>query len=612
MAKKGFFEDIIETALTNRALYDIAEKSKGPNGKVDRWKAAAMARNLGHTSWGEMATLADKMDIIDSHSTSTFIRNEMMNDPDLYSDIDDWRDNYSDECGLDPYDYDSEEEYMDELEMTSMEWYESVPNDHGIDPKDYFSFEEYQEAVMEAEEEDQGHCKLEVSEEVLSEDNEYNTVISVKEREYPNKRQQEAAIYYDGKDFNLDDDEEMDYEKRAAFILNYSDKIIAANYLTVDGHYLYSQAVKDNFELPITLPDEDEHSEYNLDKILLKIYTRDKDLSFKVWSWVLQQFTPYIKYGNDTGFFISDIVIYNVYSFPDNYLNDLINYMEQNPEFQKLLVEASDILSSDYSKLIYVAITEGKYTIASYIFDYKLKVGGDDWRSINDFIQETIDCCSNGEEVESIEYFRDHLFPLVKQINNGMVFDEIDRWEEEIEKYIDEVVSEAEKYAYSRKNEWRKTVPDGSKYGLDPTLYDSKDEYLEDLNYYKYRWRRTYEKWDTLGLNVNDFETSQEFKAAYYAKKKAMDEYCSSSVANDDSDKTIYSICGVVFSNNSRPYTYRTDGISVKVNDRVRVMVRDVERIGIVVSVGECLRAGAPYPIDQMKSILGVVSEENE
>lgn len=221
-------------------------------------------------------------------------------------------------------------------------------------------------------------------------------------------------------------------------------------------------------------------------------------------------------------------------------------------------------------------------------------------------IQETLNLCMNEEEVESMEFVRDELFPLVKSLNVQEIQREIPEWELQMEEYIDDLLSLHEKYAYSRKNAWRKHVPDGSLYHLNPRHYSSEEEYLKQLDEVKYGWRRAYSNKDTLGIDVNDYETSEEFSAAYKAKL-AERRRESTAFVNDPSDDTVYTICSVVFDANSKSYAYKTNGIPVQVNDQVRVLVGKYEKTAVVVSVSECTPSSAPYPINKMKSILGKV-----
>lgn len=57
----------------------------------------------------------------------------------------------------------------------------------------------------------------------------------------------------------------------------------------------------------------------------------------------------------------------------------------------------------------------------------------------------------------------------------------------------------------------------------------------------KYGWRRVYDNKDTLGIDVNDYEKSEEFSAAYQAKL-AERRRKSTAFINDPPDDTAYTI----------------------------------------------------------------------
>ena len=190
-----------------------------------------------------------------------------------------------------------------------------------------------------------------------------------------------------------------------------------------------------------------------------------------------------------------------------------------------------------------------------------------------------------------------------------------------IAEYIAYVEDDCEQYAYTRKNAWRKTVPDGSAYGMDPRWYDNKEEYLAVLNDHKYGWRKGYKDKDTLGLNVDDFETQDEFREAYNIRlnekhqkqreerererqKRQIERFNSREVIDD---KTIYTLCGVTFHNASHLYHYRTDDPTIKIGDTVLVPVGDKEAEGTVISVGQYTRQAAPFPIDKIKNVISKV-----
>lgn len=114
-----------------------------------------------------------------------------------------------------------------------------------------------------------------------------------------------------------------------------------------------------------------------------------------------------------------------------------------------------------------------------------------------------------------MEYLKLHMLPLVKIIDLGMVQDEIEEWESRLDWSIGRVEDMSERYAYTRKNAWRKNVPDGTAYGIDPRYYESEQAYLEALHECKYGWREWYTGDDTLGLDLNQFETEEEYLQAY-------------------------------------------------------------------------------------------------
>ena len=210
----------------------------------------------------------------------------------------------------------------------------------------------------------------------------------------------------------------------------------------------------------------------------------------------------------------------------------------------------------------------------------------------------------------------------MKAIDIGMVQDEIEGWENEIAEYIAYIEKDCEKYAMTRSNAWRATVPDGSKYGLDPRWYDNEEEYLAELNEHKYGWRKWYVNRDTYGLDVNDFETQDEFNVAFNLKleerrqkqreareterkQKQAERQREAAVVTDD--KTIYTICGVSFPHAIHPYHYRTDDTTLKIGDTVLVPVGDKEAEGTIISIGQYMRQAAPFPIDKMKTIISKI-----
>lgn len=520
-----------------------------------------------------------------------------------------------------PEDYETEAEYEEALTEAKYAWRNTCEDgsDAGIFPDDYDTEEEYEQALEEAKDAG-GGITLSLSVECPALDK----LEAIKESDFPNKRRYNAAYTLANEFICYSSDEYKQKEKDCCkFIGEKADTVLAANYLSHEAGFLYSQAIKDNFKLPISLPDEDETREFEFYQAICKIAKKDVPLSFEVWSWALEQFLPYAKYDRCAQADLTSDVISELYSFPDNYMVELVRYMEKRSDFRQRIADGGNEATHDYANLIVTAIRENLHTTAAAIFATCLKLAQGQWKAINSLTESTISWCKDYEEVESIEFFRDNLFPFVKSIEIGMVQDEIEGWEKEIAEYIDRTEQQSDKYAYSRRYAWRKTVPNGEKYNLHPLYYESEQEYLEALQERKYGWREWYKGRDTLGLNVGDFETQEDFREAFnaqMAEKRQKDrekreaerlQRQKSPVDRKENieNKTIYTICGVIFAHAMHLYNYKTDDPTIKLGDQVLVPVGDSEAVGTVVSVGQFLRIAAPFPIDKMKSIIRKVTE---
>lgn len=543
---------------------------------------------------------------------------------------------------IDPEDYETEDEYNEALQEARSAWRDTCEDgsEYGLDPEDYETEEEYNEALEEAQGNEYASVTTpQISLQFSVECPALDKLEEIKEENYPNKRRFNAA-YTLANEFLCYSDKEVERRDKACcqFIIDNADKITAANYLSYEGGFLYAQAIKDNFQLPVSLPDEDEYREYELSEALCKIAKRNISLSFEVWEWALTTFLPYIQYADGSLSELTSSVIDDLYSFPENYRTVLARYIDKHPDFMEKVLDEKAEMPSDLDALISAALQDGLMETALVLFKRGLVQAGNDWKKINSLTDGTISWCKNYDELESAEYFKFNMLPLIKAINIGMVQDEIDEWEKGLDEYISQVENDCEQYIYTRKNAWRKTVPDGSKYGLDPRYYDSEQEYMEALNEEKYGWREWYKDDDTLGLNVNDFETQEEFQKAYDARRNEQrqkereqreqerrrlqeqrekerqqrhEEEQRIEAEKARTDDKIYTFCGVAFPHAVRPYSYRTEDPTIKVGDEVLVPVGDKETIGTVVSVGQYMRIAAPYPVDKTKFIISKVNKEN-
>lgn len=509
-----------------------------------------------------------------------------------------------------------------------------------IDPEDYETEDDYTEALEEAQNGDFSCATPSISFSISMECPALDKLDEIKEDNYPNKRRFNAA-YTLANEFICYSDKEAEQKDKACcqFIIDNADKITAANYLSYDCGFLYAQAIKDNFKLPVSLPDEDEYREYELSETLCKIAKRNIALSFEVWEWALTTFLPYIHYANGSLSELTSSVIDELYSFPKGYKTELSRYIDRHPAFMEKVVDEKAEMASNLDALIVAALQDGLMDTALALFKRGLVQAGNDWKKINGLVNGTIYLSKNYDELESAEYFKLNMLPLIKAIDIGMVRDEIDEWEINLDEYISHVENNCEQYAYTRKNTWRKAVPDGTKYGLDPRHYDSEQEYIEALNEKMYGWREWYKDEDTLGLNVNDFENPEKYQKAYNVRlnekrqreleqqeqerqqlrqqrekeqREQLEKEQRIEAEKARVDDKIYTLCGVTFPYALHPYHYRTDDPTIKVGDEVLVPVGNKETIGTVISVGQYMRIAAPFPIDKTKFIIRKIDEKLE
>ena len=189
----------------------------------------------------------------------------------------------------------------------------------------------------------------------------------------------------------------------------------------------------------------------------------------------------------------------------------------------------------------------------------------------------------------------------------------------EVSDYITYIEENCERYQYSRKYAWRNGCADGSAYNIDPLDYETEQEYNQAIHDAKYAWRR-WASYDArkYGIDPVAFEKEEDFNAAVNEARKielqkrreeqaARRNASLASYADPlaETDKTVYTFCGVMFESTPTIYHYRLEDDSISIGDLVIVPVgRDgKESIAEVVTIQKHRRATAPYPVDRAKFI---------
>ena len=488
---------------------------------------------------------------------------------------DSWRDYCEDgsEYDIDPDDYETEGEYEEAIQEAKDSWrdYCEDGSEYDIDPDDYETEEEYEEAIQEAK--DSWHDYCQDGSEYGIDLNDFET-----EEDYDEAREELEAGTITLSFSICNEEYEQKKKERAEFLENGKEQFVPARYLTLEGDYLYAQAIKDYFAVPCTLPNETEEREIEFVQILKKIARTDIELSLQVWDWCLKNFLPFALYDDYCEKNLCKDVILELYDFPDGFTEQLVCYLRDNRGFLSEFIRAGDEPIYGMNVLITSAIRGNALLVADVLFRSELKKAEEDWKEINKLAEDVIRECKNYEEVETIEYFQDNYLPLFAEIPDGMVQDEIPVWEKEIAEYIDHMEETCDKYAYSRRYAWRAIVPDGSLYGLNPLFYQTEEEYLQAWNKRKSNWEKRNKKEETLVADPEQYET----------------------------DENIFFYCSVRLPFSRRPYSFLTEDTIIEIGDTVVVPVGQVndEIKGRVIAVGKCMREAAPYPIEKMKKII--------
>ena len=531
-----------------------------------------------------------------------------------------WRSlyDYDVDTGIDPEDYETEDEYLEALNTARTAWrdYRFYDPETGIDPEDYETEEEFEEALAEAKRtcgiaSDNISIPISLSVSVTYPGQE--ALDAIKRDAYPDERSYEAARYLcdleQGTAWVLEDTDVEEEKERCRFILDRP--CLAAHYLTAYNGFILAQAVRDHFALPIEVEPEDAESKLSIDDLISEVAEEDSALALDIWVWCIKEFGPHRKY------------LRHQWSLYGGFLGRLKEYPE---EFKKLAIKklgtdtsfAKGVLTDNpdtpygIADCITTALEIGNFQEAQIMFVATVTNPLLKGKDIEAIINSVLCGISNYEELETMELFQKFLMPIIKKINNKRIQRLVPQFKKTIADYINSVERTAEKYQYSRRYAWRKTCTDGKPYDLDPLDFDTEEAYNKAIQDEKYRWRQWHREASRYGLNVNAFETEDEYEKAI-REKQAVERQerlaqRQSAYADPlaDTDKTVYDFCGVSFGNHPQPYHYLTGGIEVSIGDQVEVPSSRPEgvNVGTVVSVSKHLRSSAPFPVDKAKTIL--------
>lgn len=525
-----------------------------------------------------------------------------------------WQRKYKDRLiyPLDPENYETEEGYLQDLDDLKYGWREECEEGriYGVDPTKYETEEEYEEALENA-----------------------------KRVYYGTERKYEAALrlkdIQDGYCRRYDKETREKWVARATFILNNPD-VLAANYLTIDGGFLYAQAIKEHFSLPVVYGDEDGEVEIEIGDALEEIAERDPQLAFDAWTWCIRVFGPFNVYEEEKGCVTS--ILNMLDALPADFVEKTIDLLHQDRDVLDLYLGRKDCSWVAVGLMVSRLLQKDDIETATYIADSFCKRGAKDVASFAGWmIRDSYEI----ESIEALERERDHILPIVEQLAYPSIQKAIPRWKREIDDKIDKLEYLCDKYAFTRRYAWRANCRDGSEYDLNPLEYETEEAYSRDLDEAIEEAHST-QKQGLMSQSVGNDSSKNETKADQKAKRpvtkgenankerprispqlqKKIDEAIQIKLAQNNNgrepqrtntrdpfaadDNTEYTFCGVRFLSGSKVYQYRTDDKTITVGDRVIVPVgtEGKEVVAIVEAVKQYTRAHAPYPLNEVKKII--------
>ena len=427
------------------------------------------------------------------------------------------------EYGLDPEDYETEDEYNDALYEEKCAWREERTDGakYGINPDDYESEDEFEEALDRARKREKAEAQSAIVASCAVE-------AAIGAPDLYGRLRQEAVERLEAirEGFYIFAERKKKQEEidKCGFILH-SDAP-AARYLSVGDGFLYWQAIREHFTLPIDLPDAEEEPDSSFSDIFLELAEEDPALAVKVWSWCVAVFGPYRAYDTWSRDLLYNDILRSASDYPPEFMDFAVREMADDPAFCRGVLEENSRFPDPADDYIAHALQTGNAGAAEKLFASVLRHPGAKNKALEDFIQGILYGCEQEDELEAMEAFKFHILPMIEAIEQKRIARLLPRFRERMENHIREVEATAEKYRYSRRNAWRTRCEDGSKYGLDPLDYDSEEEYNAALHEEKYGWRKYCEDGSKYGLDPMNFETVEEYDAALHEEKYGWRKYC--------------------------------------------------------------------------------------
>lgn len=497
-----------------------------------------------------------------------------------------WRDHYMDELdeyGIDPDDYDDEDEFLEALEERRIQadldgYFESSnnqqeENEEGEDEEEYEEHEENSISIP---------LKLHFS-------------VEVKESEQKKERKNGILKYF-------------------------------SSYMDEEN---YAQALIDNF--PELAKDYGPSLTCGtLNDIIEDTLEIDLDRAIKYVKWLWDNFTPDLfaneeeKYDEERPSYLlrgklidgwvywhrNSKTLYNLIKKDDTIFNagfrDCVHPIHNYSlvlEYMRFMLKHNDVGEIKRGYAGYLHWQKGRYT------DNDL---GKMWKNFVDTLKHNFygmdeeGGLSNEEKFAIIE----EITPLIEKIGiRGKVpLQDLQEFRETLEKEIEQEREEAESLA---RIVWKYKVSDEDREYANPYEYDTVEEFQIAVNKAKeneknpsYAWRNTVARYCRFYADPNEYETKEEYDVAVKKAKAEQDEKEWQKREEEYlQKKNICDYCMVHIKLYENPLYYLRGGLDLSVGDKVIVPFGDEECEGWVVAIGRCYHSVLPFSFKRIRPV---------
>ena len=204
--------------------------------------------------------------------------------------------------------------------------------------------------------------------------------------------------------------------------------------MTINRGFLYAQAVKENFQLPIEVPDEDEEPVTSLEDLFLDLAEEDPALAVRVWAWIIKEFGPYPQYMDGVWMPFNGL-LHITDQFPPEFQEIALEELCQNSDFRRGLLEASPEFP-DAGGYIAYALSQGREDQAATLLQSALKNPHGKGVRYEELVRSIFYRMPEERDPEPWEALERTVFPILEGLPDKRTQRLLPKWKEEVAQRI--------------------------------------------------------------------------------------------------------------------------------------------------------------------------------